>query len=552
MKKFRFTSFSFTILITLLFSFVFFSCASKPAPETEVEQTLEAPSENIENVENKTLEENQEETSTEKSENENDEYKIDELDEIEVIDEPIVIDFFPIEEEEDSENNDSKNVEVELSDNIILEEKIEDFEELTPIEEIEKTETSIENKDLENSNNSDSQLIQENQKEENNLEATEVNHSTEQETETPTEENIENFPIIEVESEANQQDDTISQSELEILYANIVPSRKISIKLGEKILITYPGLNWKFYGITDNSKDVELIERNKIRTNTTFEFITKNSGIKILHFYKFDNVTQNYIDDFIEIEIITENSEDEVLDVSLLEEEKSNVEKTDTKTVEAPKYKKVESAKKIGTKKQIKEENQNKEKTEAKETDKIEEVQKEIEKEEKVIQNKNKVVKKLEDSKVSKTSDEETNKNKVQKQVVQKKETEVKKSEEKPVETKTKIEEKATLEEENEESPSLSKSEIDDLLISAKKLYNEKKYKESFEKVNLFLELSVEKRDEALFLQGQLYESQSNVKNIKKALESYNSIISNYPSSKVWEDANKRIIYLNRFYLKGR
>ena len=158
----------------------------------------------------------------------------------------------------------------------------------------------------------------------------------------------------------------------------------------------------------------------------------------------------------------------------------------------------------------------------------------------------------MEDSKVSKTSDEETNKNKVQKQVVQKKETVVKKSEEKPVETKTKIEEKATPEEENEESPSLSKSEIDDLLISAKKLYNEKKYKESFEKVNLFLELSVEKRDEALFLQGQLYESQSNVKNIKKALESYNSIIANYPSSKVWEDANKRIIYLNRFYLKGR
>lgn len=547
MKKFRFTSFSFTILMTLLFSFVFFSCASKPAPETEVEQTIEAPSENIENVEKETSEE----TSTENSENNNDDYKIDELDEIEVIDEPIVIDFFPIEEEEDSENNDSKNVEVELSDNIILEEKIEDFEELTPIEEIEKTEISIENKDLENSNNSDSQLIQENQKEENNLEATKVNHSTEQETETPTEENIENFPIIEVESEENQQDDTISQTELEILYANIVPSRKISIKLGEKILITYPGLNWKFYGITDNSKDVELIERNKIRTNTTFEFITKNSGIKILHFYKFDNVTQNYIDDFIEIEIISENSEDEVLDVSLLEEEKSNVEKTETKAVEAPKYKKVESAKKIGTKKQIKEENQNKEKTESKETDKIEEVQKEIEKEEKVIQNKNKVVKKSEDSKFSKTSEEETNKNKVQKQVVQKKETEVKKSEEKPVETKTKIEEKATLEE-KEESPSLSKSEIDDLLISAKKLYNEKKYKESLEKVNLFLELSVEKRDEALFLQGQLYESQSNVKNIKKALESYNSIIANYPSSKVWEDANKRIIYLNRFYLKGR
>ena len=551
MKKFRFTSFSFTILIALLFSFVFFSCASKPAPESADEQGIEAPSENIENVENKTLEEKKEENSTENSENVNNEYEIDELDEIEVIDEPIVIDFFPIEEEDEAENNDSKNVEAKDSDNIILEEIIEDFEELTPIEEIEKTENSVENKDLENSNNFDSQLIQENQKKENNLETTEVNPSTEQESETLTEENIENFPIIEVESEENQQDE-ISQSELEILYANIVPSRKISIKLGEKILITYPGLNWKFYGITDDSKDVELIERNKIRTNTTFEFITKNSGIKILHFYKFDNVTQNYIDDFIEIEIISENTEDEVLDVSLLEEEKSNVAKTETKTVEAPKYKKVESAKKIGTKKQINEESQKIQETESKETDKIEKVQKEIENNKKIIQNKNKVVKKLEDSKVSKTSDEEIIRNKVQKQVVQKKETVVKKSEEKPVETKTEIEDNSTPEEENEESPSLSKSEIDDLLLSAKKLYNEKKYKESLEKVNLFLELSVEKRDEALFLQGQLYESQSNVKNIKKALESYNSIIGNYPSSKVWEDANKRIIYLNRFYLKGR
>ena len=549
MKKFRFTSFSFTILIALLFSFVFFSCASKPAPESADEQGIEAPSENIENVENKTLEENKEESSTENSENVNNEYEIDELDEIEVIDEPIVIDFFPAEDE--AENNDSKNVEAKDSDNIILEEIIEDFEELTPIEEIEKTENSVENKDLENSNNFDSQLIQENQKNENNLETTEVNPSTEQESETLTEENIENFPIIEVESEENQQDE-ISQSELEILYANIIPSRKISINLGEKILITYPGLNWKFYGITDDSKDVELIERNKIRTNTTFEFITKNSGIKILHFYKFDNVTQNYIDDFIEIEIISENTEDEVLDVSLLEEEKSNVAKTETKTVEAPKYKKVESAKKIGTKKQINEESQKIQETESKETDKIEKVQKEIENTKKIIQNKNKIVKKSEDSKVSNTSDEEIIKNKVQKQVVQKKETVVKKSEEKTVETKTEIEANSTPEEENEESPSLSKSEIDDLLISAKKLYNEKKYKESLEKVNLFLELSVEKRDEALFLQGQLYESQSNVKNIKKALESYNSIIGNYPSSKVWEDANKRIIYLNRFYLKGR
>ena len=90
------------------------------------------------------------------------------------------------------------------------------------------------------------------------------------------------------------------------------------------------------------------------------------------------------------------------------------------------------------------------------------------------------------------------------------------------------------------------------MLTEAQNLYNQKKYKDSLQKVQLFLEYSPSKRDDALFLQAQLYETQSEIKDIKKAINIYNTIINNYPTSKHWDNSNKRVIYLNRFDLKGR
>ena len=88
-------------------------------------------------------------------------------------------------------------------------------------------------------------------------------------------------------------------------------------------------------------------------------------------------------------------------------------------------------------------------------------------------------------------------------------------------------------------------------MVEANNLFKQKKYKESLEKVKAFLEFSASKRDEALYLQAQLYETQSEIKDIKQAIKTYNTIIENYPTSKYWDEANKRVIYLNRFYMKG-
>lgn len=67
-----------------------------------------------------------------------------------------------------------------------------------------------------------------------------------------------------------------------------------------------------------------------------------------------------------------------------------------------------------------------------------------------------------------------------------------------------------------------------------------------------FLAISESNRDEALFLLGQLYEGNSEYRNIKKSVETYEELTENYPVSPYWEDANKRVVYLKRFYINIR
>ena len=97
-----------------------------------------------------------------------------------------------------------------------------------------------------------------------------------------------------------------------------------------------------------------------------------------------------------------------------------------------------------------------------------------------------------------------------------------------------------------------SESEVLDLLKQAHNLYDTKEYKSALNKLAQFFEFSTRKRDEAFFLQGQIYEADSSVRNIKLAIEAYRNVTKNYPASPYWDDANKRIIYLTKFYLEGR
>lgn len=453
-------------------SFLFFSCASTNIEDSKTED-LNSQDEKIETVEQ--TQENQTDFPSEDitSENITNEEVSDETEnliseqypKLEEIVEPEITDLeWTSETEENQEVPQEKNDE---NTEKILEEIPED-DILTPTEE-----TFTENLQPEEAQ-SDSQEITENEEsnnDESSLENNDENFSEEDEIIDISEDN--NFDIVEEIDEVNENNEN-GNFENE---KNIIPSRKISLKIGQTLEVEYPGSGWIFMGATDNSKDFTFLGKKLGTENTKFSFKAKNAGNKILHFYKNDILSQNYIDDYLEVEILNEKD-------------------SSAKTISAPEYKQ-----QIITKNQ-----QNNEE--------------------------NFLETKIEQTQTSENNDFENN------------------SIEK---TKTNGEELIFDETSNNENKtSLSEDEIKSLLIEAKNLFDEKKYQESLSKLNLFIEFSNENRDEALFLQGQIYESNSDYKNIKKALESYKNLTKNYPASSYWDSANKRIIYLTKFYLEGR
>ena len=67
--------------------------------------------------------------------------------------------------------------------------------------------------------------------------------------------------------------------------------------------------------------------------------------------------------------------------------------------------------------------------------------------------------------------------------------------------------------------------------------------------LNQFIEYYPAGSDEAFWLYGQAYEANSPSRNILTALDYYRRLISEYPQSSRYNDARRRIAYLERFYI---
>jgi outer membrane protein assembly factor BamD (BamD/ComL family) len=55
--------------------------------------------------------------------------------------------------------------------------------------------------------------------------------------------------------------------------------------------------------------------------------------------------------------------------------------------------------------------------------------------------------------------------------------------------------------------------------------------------------------DEAWWLYGQFYEANSPSRNIRTALDYYRRLVREYPQSRRYNDARRRIAYLERYYI---
>ena len=556
-------------ILFILNIFVIISCASTPKqeelPEEKVLDVLNDSNE-IENTQNNTLAEDVNSDVADDKEIENAEIKVPELD---------------INTEE--ENGISSN-ETSLNEYSSLEEKIEEdiLPELPPLEE-EQLETQIDNdistpsiqeepqiqqtnnKELEDNNSeqnfaTDNSTTEKTNNETNTTASTEATTtnissvSTESSVSTPTSElednsndkTVENTQATIIQDETNEtanadneninteqtnedfqntansqleetnqieeslEDDT---TENEIVNKKIKPSRSMTIKKNQYIDITYPGTGWIYLGQKDNKKDFTFFGRKLGGKDTSFTLRAKNPGTYLLHFYKNDPLTNSYIDDYLEV--IVENKET-----------------SSTEHILAPNYATIVPPKvtiTAETRKENKKQNINKTVDENK--------NKQQKTQEEQIQNS--VTKKQIDSSVKtviQTQDAENT-------------NEIPETSNTQNIIETKQEENNT---QNKPNQNLDKLKESELLALAKKQFANKEHSNALFTLEKFFEKAVSKIDEGLFLQGQILESKSDVQNIKGAIDSYELIVKSYPASAYWTQANKRTIFLKRFYINIR
>lgn len=347
----------------------------------------------------------------------------------------------------------------------------------------------------------------------------------------------------------------------------IVPSRSVAMKSGQYLEVTYPGKGWAFLG-DDESKELLAFYGRKISDDdTTFTLRSKKAGDTLLHFYKIDLLTGQYIDDYLAVSVSSEvasGSEKNSKVIAPLYAEyvpprpdrsRDNGEAENAESVaglkDSPKNKTADASqkdsadqKKSGAKE---DENAQTQTTDANVKTNIQTAKQtsaeNAKKAEKTAENKN-----------DKTSPKNTQ---TAQNAQAAKSNEVPKQKENSEaavtpEPKTKVAANDGNAEAKQDEQKKNDAESGNLFERAKKAYAEKRYADALDLAQKYLEISVNDTDEVLYLLGQIWEAESSVKNIKFSINSYDALIKNYPMSNLWRKANQRLVYLKRFYVDIR
>ena len=310
-----------------------------------------------------------------------------------------------------------------------------------------------------------------------------------------------------------------------------IPSRDMKMQKNQFLEVSYPGSGWIYLGDDTGRDSFSYMGRKIGSTETVFTLRSKLEGEALLHFYKNDALTGTVIDDYLKI-IVQGKS-------------------TTNDRVKAPSYALVVPPKpqrKAAVQTPLVE--NTKISSASHETDKTPETQKTN-----ITQNQEQ--KKPSIAKASaKDNLQDFNEESGSKTVIQN------------TQTKAEIEEDPDMfvgeaEVEDLMNPSETKSSenlipsnelnsSDQILELANKCFSEGKYKETLAHLDDFFEKATTRIDEGLFLKGRTLETPSEVRNIKEALDTYETIVNQYPQSIDWEKAKERVIYLKKFYFNIR
>lgn len=482
----------------VLFLFSIISCASTPKQQEEISKE-ETPSSIIEEIE----------INAEKIEEDilpelpplEEENIIQKEDDTQSLEEETVL-AEPVKKEETQEdiiqlnNTDINNTE---SDNLELNEDSKEDDDNSEINSTTETDNSIENSSIENINNLENDnLLDSNDSLYNSIEPdenTEIDNNLESDNNLEIDDSLETEDSLEINEELNNE---IESNEIQ--QKTIEPSRSMSVLKNQFIDITYPGTGWIYLGQDNNKKDITFHGRKLGGKDTSFTVRAKNAGTHILHFYKNDPLTNSYIDDYIEITV-------------------SNEITSSQEHIKAPDYKDYVPAKIKQEKKQS-------------------------------IQNEKSIT-------IPQTQEESNNTSinngvSTERQVDSNIQTVIQNTQAvQNQQVESNINE-TVINNAIETSKDISLLNEEELLKLVKEEFNNNNHKEALRILDVFFEKTTTKIDEGLYLQGQILESKSSVQNIKGAIDSYDLLIKNYPSSNFWNQANKRSIFLKRFYINIR
>ena len=313
-----------------------------------------------------------------------------------------------------------------------------------------------------------------------------------------------------IASEAGQPEENAEETN------RIVPSRSVTIKNNQYLDVVYAGGGWAYIGEDSPDKHMTFFGRKLGKGDTLFTLRSKKPGTTLLHFYKNDNLTGEYIDDYLSVTVENESS-------------------ATGSRVTAPNYADIVPAKPVRNLDDVAENvvaPTVSEKPELSENAKPESNGAEVKKSEPLKEDVPSVRGEV------KTVIENTTGAAVASNAA--------KTSEQPV----KALENIVVPQDKESEVSAQKGA--NLLENAKKSFTDGKFESALSQTQEYLNSDTDREDEALYLLGQIYESESSVRNIRSSIDSYDTLVKNFPASSLWQKANQRVIYLKRFYIDIR
>jgi hypothetical protein len=103
-----------------------------------------------------------------------------------------------------------------------------------------------------------------------------------------------------------------------------------------------------------------------------------------------------------------------------------------------------------------------------------------------------------------------------------------------------------------EEAALVARAQPADYLTEARSGFTAGKFPQTVSALDRFREDNPALTDEAWWLYGQSFESNSEVRDIKAAVDAYRHIVEDFPQSSYYDKARGRIAYLNRFFFNIR